>query len=100
MKLNHSMEPLILQQDFKYCVGLSGGVDSVVLLHALKKAFIEQDVSLTHLTAVHINHGISEFASNWQQFCEQYCAALDIKLKVFKEIRRIFFSLSSHNFGV
>ena len=77
------MKHFSLQKNVKYCVGLSGGVDSVVLLHALKQSCIEQEVSLTHLTAVHINHGISDLANNWQQFCENYCADLEITLEVF-----------------
>jgi len=50
------------------CVGLSGGVDSVVLLHVLKQLKPE-----INLTAIHINHGISPNADTWATFCQKFC---------------------------
>jgi tRNA(Ile)-lysidine synthase len=55
------------------CVGLSGGLDSMVLLHAL-----------VHLTpprpvrALHVNHHLSQSADQWQQRCQDYCASLKV----------------------
>lgn len=61
-------------------VGLSGGVDSVVLLHAIHQLFERQALQWDHLLAVHVNHGISPNASAWQGFCKDYCMHLDIGL--------------------
>lgn len=57
-------------------LGLSGGVDSVVLLHALnslKKQAITSGMFNFNLSAMHINHGLSTFADQWQQFCAKLC---------------------------
>ncbi|MBY0377831.1 MAG: tRNA lysidine(34) synthetase TilS, partial [Gammaproteobacteria bacterium] len=59
------------------CIGLSGGVDSVVLLHLLNS--IDLPIKLC---AVHINHGISPNADNWAQFCRDLCTRLNIMLHI------------------
>lgn len=57
-------------------IGLSGGVDSVLLLHALTR---EQSViSLPPLHAAYVNHGLSANAEAWQTHCEKLCASLGI----------------------
>jgi tRNA(Ile)-lysidine synthase len=61
------------------CVGLSGGVDSVVLLHALKQLRPK-----TRLTAIHVNHNISPNADSWSLFCQKLCAALNVPLYIEK----------------
>lgn len=50
-------------------VGLSGGVDSVVLLHQILRL---SDLK-TRCTAIHINHQLHSLADQWQDFCEQLC---------------------------
>ncbi len=47
-------------------VALSGGLDSVVLLHSLKQLNLP-------LKALHINHQLSSNADHWQSFCEDLC---------------------------
>ncbi len=57
----------------RLCVALSGGRDSVVLLHAM------QDLrDIYPLSVIHVNHGLSPHADAWQAFCEQLCLALAI----------------------
>lgn len=58
-------------------VGLSGGVDSVVLLHAL---VAHRDVASAtfSLAALHVHHGISPYADDWERFCRAYCARLAV----------------------
>lgn len=76
------------QQLAKYCpnqtaffIGLSGGVDSVVLLHLFAQA--RQALSLK-LRAIHIHHGLSLNADSWVTFCEQLCEQWAIPLTVCK----------------
>ena len=61
-------------------VGFSGGVDSTVLLHLL--AACREQGLLKTLSAVHIHHGLSELADDWQAFCQRFCDALNIPLTV------------------
>ncbi len=60
-------------------LGLSGGVDSVVLLHLLVQ--ISQQFSW-RLSALHVHHGISPLADSWAEFCTGLCAKHSIPLQV------------------
>lgn len=59
-------------------IGLSGGRDSIVLLHAVVDWFKAHHQDLSRVNAIHINHGISELADNWTAFCEQLCVSYGI----------------------
>ncbi len=61
--------------------GLSGGLDSVVLLHAL--AALQQRFGFA-LTAVHVHHGLSDQADEWADFCRSLCRRLNVPLRVEK----------------
>ncbi|MGE4570446.1 MAG: tRNA lysidine(34) synthetase TilS [Gammaproteobacteria bacterium] len=58
--------------DKNIVVALSGGVDSVVLLHYLCKHYSGQ------VRAVHINHNLSMYCHQWQSFCESLCKKLEV----------------------
>src|SRR5262245_49836877 len=58
-------------------VGLSGGVDSVALLHALLS--VAPAMSVTP-AAVHVHHGLSAHADEWAQFCADLCRELGVEL--------------------
>ena len=60
-------------------VALSGGVDSVVLLHLLHS--LQKKHGFT-LNATHVHHGLSKNADKWVKFCEKLCAKLSIPLDV------------------
>lgn len=60
-------------------LALSGGLDSCVLLHLLKKV---QDTYPFDLYAMHVHHGLSSNADAWASFCEQLCATLQVPLQV------------------
>jgi len=61
-------------QGKRVAVALSGGVDSVVLLHALSRHI--------PLRAVHVHHGLSANADRWARFCRRLCNTLSIPLSV------------------
>ncbi len=59
-------------------VGLSGGMDSVVLLHVLAALAPRHGFSLA---ALHVNHGLSPNALAWEKFCRTICRELGIGLQ-------------------
>ena len=59
-------------------VAFSGGVDSTVLLHLLV-ALRDQGV-LEQVEAVHVHHGLSEYADQWAEFCEYICQKWQVPL--------------------
>lgn len=63
-------------------VALSGGLDSVCLLHWLATAPPNKLVTKPIL-AVHINHGLQEEADAWQRHCKELCNQLGIELHSF-----------------
>jgi len=60
-------------------VALSGGVDSVVLLHLLHQL---QEKHRFTLKASHVHHGLSKHADQWVKFCEALCRKWSIALEV------------------
>ena len=62
-------------------VGLSGGADSVTLLHLLLS--LRKELSLDRITAVHIDHGLrGEEAVRDRCFVEELCARWQVPLAV------------------
>lgn len=71
----------------RFAVAYSGGLDSTVLLHAMHHALTLASHALGDspafsLRAIHVNHGLSPHANQWQRRCEQQCAHLGISLHV------------------
>ena len=67
----------------RVCVGLSGGIDSVVLLHALSRMAKNVDWPCC-LAAVHVHHGISVRADAWADFCIDFCGQCGVPLEVVR----------------
>ena len=49
-------------------VAFSGGLDSSVLLYAVSQL---KGKSYGEITAVHVHHGLSKYANEWAEFCEE-----------------------------
>jgi tRNA(Ile)-lysidine synthase len=64
-----------VRQDESLAVALSGGVDSVVLLALLHDLSRLQDF---RLSAIHVHHGLSPHADEWQAFCRSLCLSLGV----------------------
>ncbi len=62
-------------------VGLSGGIDSVVLLHLLVRGL---RIAPARISAIHVNHQISPQAGRWAAFCRRLCRELGVTLRVVK----------------
>lgn len=65
----------------RVAVGLSGGLDSVVLLHAMHGLAPRLGYKLS---AIHVNHGLSPNADDWQRFCSAFCLELGVPFKAIK----------------
>src|SRR2546426_1031503 len=63
----------------RLAVGLSGGVDSVTLLHILKNCAARSGFSLN---AIHVHHGLSRNAGAWARFCRALCTRWGVPLAV------------------
>ncbi|MCB9809938.1 tRNA lysidine(34) synthetase TilS [Candidatus Peribacteria bacterium] len=60
------------------CIAVSGGVDSMVLLHSY-----QQLVGPEHLLALQIHHGTGHYADAALQLVQQYCAEQAIRCRVY-----------------
>lgn len=76
----------LVRRDDRLVVAVSGGIDSVVLLHVLHGLSDRLGFSLS---AMHVNHGISPNASRWQSFCQALCHSLNVSC----DVKRVVVSL-------
>lgn len=60
-------------------LALSGGLDSVVLLHLLVQA--KNNIPF-ELQAMHVHHGLSPNADAWADFCLAQCQKLNVPLQI------------------
>lgn len=73
------VKQFIAKYDFdNYVIAYSGGVDSQVLLHAFAKIVPEKVI------AFHVNHGISDNAQTWQDFCSTTAQSISVAFKFEK----------------
>lgn len=66
--------------DARLCVALSGGLDSVAMLHAAHE-LTRLEPGL-RLRAVHVDHGLQAGSAAWGGRCAATCAALGVPLEV------------------
>lgn len=64
----------------RLCVALSGGVDSVAILHLL--ASLRSGFGFA-LGAAHVHHGLSPNADHWRDLCAALCTRLDVPFESF-----------------
>lgn len=62
-------------------VAYSGGCDSHVLLHSL--AALRAEIT-AEIKAIHVNHGLSPDADEWEAHCQQTCEQLNVHYKAVK----------------
>lgn len=78
LEVKNQLTPYI-SADRPIVVALSGGVDSVVLLHLLVEL---NKAQLFPLAAIHIHHGLSDHADDWVTHCQKLCQAWQVPLQV------------------
>lgn len=70
-----------LNRTRRVLLALSGGMDSVLLLHSVRQINLQHGKGW-QLQAVHVNHAISQYANDWERFCLQLCASNEIPLHI------------------
>jgi tRNA(Ile)-lysidine synthase len=79
------LEDIVKPSD-RLLAGLSGGVDSVVLLDSLQR--VARRLRF-RLSALHVNHQLSPRARRWEAFCRRLCRARGIPFQSVKvKVRR------------
>lgn len=73
-------------------VAFSGGVDSTVLLHLL--TLLRDQGAVAQVQAVHVHHGLSDYADQWAEHCQWVCDRWQVSLT----IANVF--LESHGYGL
>ncbi|GGI90390.1 tRNA lysidine(34) synthetase TilS [Halopseudomonas pertucinogena] len=63
-------------------LGLSGGLDSMVLLEAVDQ--LRRRHSLPPIKAIHVHHGLHPDADNWVAHCQHECDVRQIELSVHR----------------
>lgn len=77
-RVGKTLEPLVPARS-TISLGLSGGVDSVVLLHLL---VLLAEQNSWKLSALHVHHGISPHADEWVEFCSRLCKQYGVPLRM------------------
>src|SRR6516162_4549249 len=81
-EVRHTLERAGVRPGAAIVVALSGGADSVALLHALLE--LRESCGL-RVTAAHLNHALRGDESDCdQRFCDELCARLKLKFVVEK----------------
>ena len=60
-----------------FTIALSGGADSVALLHAISSQYPKDK-----LKAIYINHQLQAVSDEWADFCQSWCQELDVDFEV------------------
>jgi len=71
----------MLQKNDSIVMALSGGADSVALLHAL--ITLQSHLKISKIFAAHINHGLRDSAIDDQNFVINLCKTMQIPLKIY-----------------
>lgn len=75
---NNILQNELIKENDKIVLGVSGGPDSVFLLHVLNR-IKEEKIIIFDMIIAHINHGIREEAINDQKFVEDLAKRLGYK---------------------
>ena len=70
-------------------VGLSGGADSIALLHYLNE--MNKSNEIGSLKAIHVNHGYSPESKKWENFCKDFCNNHNIEFTATHYIPQILY---------
>ena len=72
---DHLTDIVPVDQNSLISVAFSGGIDSTVLLHLLKRA---QGENRFKLKALHVDHAIDQQSKMWHDHCKDFCRSIDV----------------------
>lgn len=75
-QVKSTIVPFVDDNQTSFTIALSGGVDSVVLLNVMNE--MKREIPALQLSAVYVNHGLSNYADDWQAFCAELCVQLNV----------------------
>jgi len=75
------LPPFAISSGTTILVGLSGGLDSCVLLHRLSAISTLDGV---RLRAIHVHHGLAMQADAWASQCQTFCASLGVEMTLVR----------------
>lgn len=78
LAVRHALDALRLPPESTVVSAVSGGADSVALLHALA---VEAPARGLRLVAAHLDHGLREGSADDAAFCASLCASLGVPLR-------------------
>jgi tRNA(Ile)-lysidine synthase len=78
---HHLQQALAAAPAGPLCVGYSGGMDSLALLHALAGL---PAARARGLSAIHVDHGLHADSADWAQHCQMTAAALQLPLRIVR----------------
>ncbi len=66
----------------RFWVALSGGADSLALLHAM--CGLREQLAPAEIGAAHVHHGLHAEADAWEDACRRVCTELDVTLETLR----------------
>ena len=72
-----SLSGYLTEDSKKFLVAFSGGLDSTVLLYALKQALIKEKLN-KEILAIHVDHKQNKNSKNWIEHCKNFCETIQV----------------------
>ena len=82
-EIYESFSGYLTEDSKKLLVAFSGGLDSTVLLYALKQALVKEKLN-KEILAIHVDHKQNKNSKNWIEHCKNFvklCRFLSLALK-------------------
>ena len=74
-EIYESFSGYLTEDSKKFLVAFSGGLDSTVLLYALKQALVKEKLN-KEILAIHVDHKQNKNSKNWIEHCKKFCETI------------------------
>ena len=71
-EIYESFSGYLTEDSKKFLVAFSGGLDSTVLLYALKQALVKEKLN-KEILAIHVDHKQNKNSKDWIEHCKKFC---------------------------